>query len=122
MFKNIFSIKLLILILLFVFCFSLSSCGGDTSKTYLDGTYMNDKLNVGYIFFPDGTGHQFILQDHFLIEYELSDGTITITTLIEGSKLSNTFPFEKSGEDIVIDGIPYMVVPEDTSGFYDTTS
>ncbi len=120
MYKNSF-LKLFILILV-VLCFSASSCGGDSDKTYLDGTYMNDKLNVGYIFFPDGRGYQFISKDHFLIEYGISDGIITITTLVEDTEVTQSFPFEQSGDDIIIDGVTYTLVPDDTSGIPDLVS
>lgn len=122
MFGNNRFLKIIIFILLFVLCFSASSCKGDKNETYLDGTYMNAELKVGYIFFPDGTGFQFISENRFLIQYEISDGMITITTLLDDSKITESFPFEKSGDSIVIDGVSYIVVPEDTSGVSESMS
>lgn len=112
--KKSFPIKILILLLL-ALCFSVYSCGEKPDGTYLDGMYANSDLNVGYIFFPDGTGYQFISQEHFPIEYEISEGLITITTLLEDAKITKAFPFEKNGDNIVIDGVTYAYVPDDTS-------
>jgi uncharacterized lipoprotein YehR (DUF1307 family) len=120
--KNNYFIKALIIILIFTLSFTVCSCGKEEKGTYINGTYMNDRLNVGYIFYPDGKGYQFISKDHFLIEYEISDSMITITTILDGSDITKTFPFEQSGDDIIIDGVTYTFVDDSTSGVPDDIS
>ncbi|HOJ48452.1 MAG TPA: hypothetical protein PLD48_06245 [Bacillota bacterium] len=113
--RKTYLIRLLIFISLFSLCWSVSSCEEKPEKVYLDGMYANGNLNVGYVFFPDGTGYQIISQEHFLMEYEISEGVITITTLLKDAKITKAFPFEKSGDDIVIDGVVYKYIPDDAS-------
>ena len=107
--------KTIMIVLLFTFCFSVCSCSEESKGTYIDGTYMNDKLNVGYIFYTDGKGLQFISKDHFPIEYEITEGMITITTLLDDTSITKSFPFEQNGDNIVIDGVTYVAVPDDVS-------
>lgn len=83
-------------------------------ETYLDGSYYFSQgdLNVGYNFFPDGTGYLFIGSTVNPIRYgiygqqfylSVADGTVEV------------FPFATAGEDILINGLCYVSVKDDPS-------
>ena len=91
----------------------LMSCEKEQGE-YISGSYMNDSLNVGYNFFPNGTGFQFINENAYMIEYVIKDGNITITTLVE-PKVIETFSFEQYSESVIIGGVIYIVVPDEVS-------
>lgn len=76
---------------------------------------MNDDLDVGYCFYADGNGYQFILENVYPIEYEITNGYISITTLFDESDILAIFPFEQKTDSIVIDGIIYVIVPDAVS-------
>lgn len=105
------------LLLLLIILVSLYSCANDNPdiSQYISGSYMNNQLNVGYNFFDNGGGYQFISDSAFLIEYKIKNGFITITTLLEDEKITKTFPFKKYPGSIKIDNITYTAVKDDIS-------
>lgn len=83
-------------------------------ETYLEGAwYFSDEtigLNVGYNFFPDGGGYQFIGSTVNPIRYGVYEGNIYIAV---GDGKADVFPFEQNGENIVISGLEYLYAEED---------
>ena len=86
-------------------------------ETYLDGAwYFSDPslgLNVGYNFFPDGGGYQFIGSTVNPIRYGVYEGNIYIAV---GDGPADSFSFEQKGDTLVIGGLEYLYAPEDESG------
>lgn len=83
-------------------------------ETYLDGAWYHSNpvlgLNVGYNFFPDGGGYQFIGSTVNPIRYGVYEGNIYIAV---GDGKADVFPFEQNGENIVISGLEYLYAEED---------
>lgn len=83
-------------------------------ETYLDGSWYHSNeslgLNVGYNFFPDGGGYQFIGSTVNPIRYGVYEGNIYIAV---GDGSADVFPFEQSGENIIIGGLEYLYAEED---------
>lgn len=83
-------------------------------ETYLDGAwYFSDEtigLNVGYNFFPDGGGYQFIGSTVNPIRYGVYEGNIYIAV---GDGGADVFSFARNGEHILIGGLEYLYAPED---------
>ncbi len=83
-------------------------------ETYLEGAwYFSDEtigLNVGYNFFPDGGGYQFIGSTVNPIRYGVYEGNIYIAV---GNGGADVFSFEQKGESIVIGGLEYLYAEED---------
>ena len=110
--------KLLSAVVLAVFALLLL-CGCAPSainegETYLSGAwYFSDEtigLNVGYNFFPDGGGYQFIGSTVNPIRYGIYEGNIYIAV---GDGRTDVFPFERTGDSIVIGGLEYLYAEED---------
>lgn len=83
-------------------------------ETYLEGAwYFSDEtigLNVGYNFFPDGGGYQFIGSTVNPIRYGVYEGNIYIAV---GDGRADAFSFEQKGDSIVIGGLEYLYAEED---------
>ena len=92
---------------------SLVSCENGKTVKYIDGSYMNEDLLVGYNFFPSGEGFQFISDKAFPMKYKIKDGSITITTLTD-LKVTETFSFVQHSESVIIGGVIYVLVKDDT--------
>ena len=98
----------------------LGACGGEgqdaydpltKGETYLDGTYMNEALGVGYKFLPDGTGFQFISLSQFLIRYGVVGDHIVILTIKDGKNdVQATLPFSECDGALWIDGLEFVPV------------
>ncbi len=83
-------------------------------ETYIDGAYYLSQgdLNVGYRFFPDGTGYLFIGSTAHMMRYGLYEQRLYLS--VSGGEVES-FRFEQSGEDILIDGLCYLHVVADPS-------
>lgn len=108
-------ISLILISLMLLISFSACSDKNSNNVKYISGTYMNDELDVGYEFFSDGKGYQFILEYPYLIKYKIIDNYITITTLSEKSRTIKAFTFEQKDGSIIIDGVIYVIVQDTVS-------
>lgn len=79
-------------------------------ETYLDGAYYNDALCVGYNFFPNGTGFQFIGSTVNPIRYGISDGRLFVS--VNGAPV-DSLSFEKEPENLQIGGIAFLPLKDD---------
>lgn len=119
--------KIFLPFVIIIFILSNTGCAEKTAveSGYIEGVYKNDDLDVGYRFFPNGTGYQFIMDAVFKIRYSIINNTITIITSYEDSGSSDTsvtFSFEKQEDRIVMNGIVYNTVNEDSLSPSDSNS
>ena len=106
-----------------IFCFLLlcavllCACGEEAKnkpihpgETYLNGGYYNDELRVGYSFFPDGTGFQFIGSTVNPIRYGIIDGKLFVSV---NDAPADSFSFAQSEDALDIGGIPFRFLKDD---------
>ncbi len=111
--KKLLSAAVLAVITLLLLC-GCAPGALNEGETYLDGAwYFSDEtigLNVGYNFFPDGGGYQFIGSTVNPIRYGIYEGNIYIAV---GDGGADAFPFGRNGENILIGGLEYVFAEED---------
>ncbi|OGO87012.1 MAG: hypothetical protein A2Y15_07535 [Clostridiales bacterium GWF2_36_10] len=116
--------KVILLFIILIMLPSIFSCAVDSKDEarYISGMYTNEDLDVGYSFFSDGKGYQFILEYVYLIKYEIIGDYITITTLSEESDTTAAFTFKQNTDSIIINGVTYVLVEDLVSEGMNTTS
>ena len=95
---------------------ALFGCGGSNSaainkgETYLDGSWYNDDLNIGYNFFPNGTGFQFIGSTVNPIRYGFY-GDALYVSVFDGE--AQPLPYSEEGDNLKIFGFMFYPVEDD---------
>ena len=77
-------------------------------ETYLEGSWYFEELHVGYNFFPDGGGYQFIGETVVPIRYGVFNHSIY---LVDSGGVVD-FTFEETDEGILIGGLLFLPVEE----------
>ena len=95
---------------------ALVGCGGSNpnpinkGETYLDGSWYNEDLNIGYNFFPNGTGFQFIGSTVNPIRYGFFGDALYVSVFDEEAQ---PLPYSEEGDNLKIFGFMFYPVEDD---------
>ena len=110
-------IKKTIVILLLALTLLLIGCGSETKaapihegETYLDGGFYNNELHIGYSFYPDGSGFQFIGTVVNPIRYGVFEGKLYLSV---GGEAPDALSFEEKEDLLEIGSLPFTKMEDD---------
>ncbi len=78
----------------------------------IDGVYISEELDVGYLFTKDGFGMMNVAGEPFQIVYYILDGNIYVQNFSVEDEGFRAFSFEQYDDHVLISGIKYKLSVE----------